>query len=53
MTGTRQDSPGDPCGAPWVTVTDDRRHVAGILTIGAVVRGHRQALEASAGQRQA
>ena len=28
-------------GGRWVTVTDDRRHVAGILSVGAVVRGSR------------
>jgi H+/Cl- antiporter ClcA len=36
-------------GGHWVTITDDRRRVTGILSVGAVVRGYRRALEASAG----
>jgi chloride channel protein, CIC family len=31
-------------GGRWVTVTDDQRRVAGILSMGALVRQHRQAL---------
>lgn len=34
-------------GGQWVTVTDDRRRVTGILTAGAVVRAYRGAQEAS------
>jgi hypothetical protein len=32
-------------GGQWVTITDDRRHVTGILTAGAVVRAYRGAVQ--------
>ena len=35
-------------GGQWVTVTDSQRHVAGILSAGAVVRSYQHALQASA-----
>jgi CIC family chloride channel protein len=35
-------------GGQWVTVTDDQRHVTGILTAGAVVRAYRDAVQAAA-----
>jgi H+/Cl- antiporter ClcA/Trk K+ transport system NAD-binding subunit len=36
-------------GGRWVTITDDHRQVAGILSVGSVVREYRQALETSTG----
>jgi chloride channel protein, CIC family len=36
-------------GGQWVTVTDDQRHVTGILSANTVVRSYRHALQASAG----
>jgi CIC family chloride channel protein len=37
-------------GGHWVTVTDDRRRVVGILSVGDVVRGYRRAVGTSIGQ---
>ena len=37
-------------GGRWVTVTDKRRHVVGILAIGDLVRGYRQSLDANIGK---
>jgi CIC family chloride channel protein len=34
-------------GGQWVTVTDDERHVTGILTAGAIVRAYRRAQSVS------
>jgi hypothetical protein len=37
-------------GGHWVTVTDDGRHVTGILTAGAIVRAYRRAQSVSGAQ---
>ncbi|MHB1597911.1 MAG: chloride channel protein, partial [Acidimicrobiales bacterium] len=37
-------------GGSWVTVTSKNRHVVGILAIGDLVRGYRQALDANVGK---